>query len=527
MDLKRATSGFFLLVVLAALGVFLVMVPSWIAGQIETVRQIGPDWLVYVYLAVVGTGGILLLGCTIAVGWRLWARSASKRQRRVRRDRSPSQLSAADRERELTENLNAAEDLHRGLPTADELRDQLGPIKRKIEEKRESQKLEIVAFGAISSGKSSLLNALAGRDIFQSDARGGTTVRRNEVPWPGSDQVVLVDTPGLGEVDGADRGAIAAESAKDADMVLLVLDGPLREWEFELLRKLGEMEKRVLVCLNKQDWFAQPDLEALLGQIGRQVQDYVRADDLVAVRSRTTKRTRVRVLPDGNQCEEEVDVPLDITPLAERMMSIVKRDGRDLLVANLLLQSRGLVTAARQRVQDALDAKAAAIVDRYMWGAGGAAALTPFPIIDLVAGCAISTKMVVDLGRVYRQDIDLDAALKLLGELGKNLISIMGATAATPLVAAGVGSLLKAVPGVGTVAGQLLQGVVQALITRWIGAVFIQYYKNEMQQPEGGLTALARREWERLTTIDELRRLVAKARRKLSDHGAERHRRTP
>ncbi len=84
-------------------------------------------------------------------------------------------------------------------------------------------------------------------------------------------------------------------------------------------------------------------------------------------------------------------------------------------------------------------------------------------------------------------------------------------------VAAGVGSLLKTVPGVGTIAGQLLQGVVQALITRWIGAVFIQYFKNQMQQPEGGLTALARREWERLTTIDELRRLVTSARRKFKD----------
>jgi small GTP-binding protein len=464
-------------------------------------------------LAVVGTGGVLLLGTTVALVWRLWSRTSRKRKRRVERDKSPSQLSAADREREVMENLTAAEELRTGLPSADALRDELGPIKRRIEEKHENQKLEIVAFGAISSGKSSLLNALAGRDIFQSDAKGGTTVQRNEVPWPGSDRVVLVDTPGLGEVDGAKRGGIAAESAKDADMVLLVLDGPLRDWEYELLRRLGEMEKRVVVCLNKQDWYDASDRESLLGQIRTQVKDFVRAEDLVSVRSRATTRNRVRVLPDGSQSDEDVEVPLDISPLAERMMKIVKQDGRDLLLANLLLQSRGLVSAARQRVEDALDERAAAIVDRYMWGAGGAAALTPFPIIDLVAGCAISTKMVVDLGHVYRQDIDLDAALKLLGELGKNLISIMGATAATPLIAAGVGSLLKTVPGVGTIAGQLLQGVVQALITRWIGSVFIHYFKNQMQQPEGGLTALARREWERLTTIDELRRLVTTARR--------------
>ncbi|MDP6061095.1 MAG: 50S ribosome-binding GTPase, partial [Pirellulaceae bacterium] len=321
-----------MLIVLAALGMILITMPSWIAGQIETVRQIGPDWLVYVYMAVVGTGAALLLGCTIGLVWRLWSRTARKKKLRIQRDKSPSQLSVAEREREVTDNLTAADDLRAGLPTADALRDQLEPIKRRIEEKRESQKLEIVAFGAISSGKSSLLNALAGCDVFQADAKGGTTVQRNAIPWPGSDRVVLVDTPGLGEIDGASRGGIAAESAKDADLVLLVLDGPLREWEFELLRRLGEMEKRVVVCLNKQDWYDESDRASLLGQIQSQIKEYVRADDLISVRSRATTRKRVRVMPDGGQSDEEVAVPVDISPLADRMMAIVKQDGRDLLL---------------------------------------------------------------------------------------------------------------------------------------------------------------------------------------------------
>jgi uncharacterized protein (DUF697 family) len=151
----------------------------------------------------------------------------------------------------------------------------------------------------------------------------------------------------------------------------------------------------------------------------------------------------------------------------------------------------------------------------YTWGAGGAAALSPFPLVDLAAGVAISTKMVIDLAHVYGQDMDLKAAANLLGQLGKNLISILGVHAATPVVAAAVGSMLKTVPGVGTLAGGALQGVVQALVTRWIGAVFIAYFRAEMQTPEGGLAALARREWDKLTTANELRKLVQNAREKL------------
>ncbi|MBP89151.1 MAG: hypothetical protein CMJ64_20945 [Planctomycetaceae bacterium] len=516
MSLKSTTNGLFLLVALAVCGVVMIAIPSWIAGQIETVSSFGPAWLVYLYVTVVGIGALILLGCTGTIVWRLWQRTRAKRVRRDKRNRNPSELTREEREHELAENLATVEEMRSDLPTTDDLLREIEPLSRQIEEKRESQQLELVAFGAISSGKSSLLNALAGQDVFQTDLKGGTTAQRNEIAWPGIDKVTLVDTPGLGEVDGAERGSLSATAAKDADLVLLVVDGPLREWEFQLLTQLGEMEKRVLICLNKEDWYDAAELKSLLGQIRSQVKQYVDADDLVAVRSQTTKRPRVRVMSDGNEVTEIVDVPIDISPLADRMMKIIRRDGRDLLLANLLLQSRGLIGEARQRVEDAIDRRAWETVDKYTWGAGGAAAINPFPIVDLVAGCAISTKMVVDLGQVYRQDIDMQAAVTLLGQLGKNLISILGVSVATPAIAGAVGSLLKTVPGIGTLAGQLVQGIVQALVTRWIGAVFINYFKNEMKQPEGGFAAMARQEWDRLTTMDELRKLVSAAKQHLS-----------
>jgi small GTP-binding protein len=516
MTIQRTTTGFLLLVVLAFGGLALTAVPPWIAGQIETVSKAGRIWLI-VYLSVVGSGAALLAFSTVSIVWRLWGRSLRKKNRRRVRSRSPSQLSRAEQEQELSENLAAIDDLQNELPAADLLRQELEPAAEKLAEKQSNKTLEIVAFGSISSGKSSLLNALAGRELFSTDPRGGTTLQRNEVPWPGKDQVILVDTPGLGEVAGAERGRVSTDAAKDADLVLVVVDGPLRDWEFQLLKNLGEMEKRVLICLNKEDWYDQRERERLVGQIKDQVAGIARPEDVVAVHAQTTHRTRVRVAPDGSTHEEQIPQPPDIHPLANRMLQIVRRDGRDLLLANLLLQSRGLVDEAKQRVQTSLDQRAWGIVERYMWGAGGAAALSPFPILDLAAGCAISTKMVVDLARVYHQDVDLQTAVNLVAQLGKNLLAILGVSVATPAVTAAVASLLKTVPGVGTIAGGLLQGIVQALVTRWIGAVFIQYFKAEMQASSEALASIARREWERLTTIDQLQQLVRTARNQLSD----------
>ncbi len=83
---------------------------------------------------------------------------------------------------------------------------------RSIEEKLVAGRVDIVLFGEISKGKSSLINALIGKPVARVDVRGGTTIDlRNwtwescsyRIPGLGDSHVVLVDTPGLNAtVDG-------------------------------------------------------------------------------------------------------------------------------------------------------------------------------------------------------------------------------------------------------------------------------------------------------------------------------------
>lgn len=513
MPASRLTERVLLLVALAAVGVLLVWVPPQLVEQYEKVRGWGPRYA-YAYLAIVGVGAAILLGLAIVVFWKLWSATRTKQAQRERQAKNPSQLSAAERRQEVSDNLAAVGDLEGDAALSDDVKRELRALADKVEQKQQSHKLEIVAFGTVSSGKSSLLNALAGRDAFQTDPRGGTTIQRQEIPWPGNDQVLLVDTPGLGEIDGAEHIAIAAEAARDADMVLMVVDGPLRQSEFKLLARLGEMEKRVLVCLNKTDWYEPEDQKKLVGQLASQIREFVRAEDVIPVRSQPVMRTRVRVPAGGGEVEEQVREPPDLGALAHKMLSIVRRDGTDLLLANLLLQSRGLLDEAKQKVRESLDRRAWEIVERYTWGAGAAAAVSPV-ILDMFAGSAITAKMAVDLAHVYRQPLDFKAAVTLLAQLGKNLVAILGVNLAAPAVTAVIASLLKGtVPLAGQFAGGLLQGIVQALVTRWIGAVFIGYFQAEMQMPAEGLANLARREWQRLTSPAELIKLVQQARQK-------------
>lgn len=485
-----------------------------IIGRYQTLQATTPR-LATAYLALVAAGALVLVGLSAYVLYRVWRNTATKVKRRVRRGQNPSEMSAAEQQRELSDNLGTSREFTGDTSVSAELRSEIDQALAELENKHESARLEIVAFGTISSGKSTLLNALAGRQVFASDVVGGTTTTRSEIPWPGNDEVVLVDTPGLAEVRGESRAATAAQAAKNADAVLLVVDGPLKAYEVDLVSKLTEMEKRVLVCLNKEDWYDDEQQEQLTTQIAKQLPSITPAD-VVAVRAGVVSRTRFRITADGSEVAEELEVPPSVQALAERLMQIVARDGRELLLANLLLQSRGLVDEAKTRVRAVLDERANEIISKHMWAAGGAAGINPIPLLDIAGGSAITVKMVLELARVYKQSIDTDTVVKLLEQLGKNLIAMVGATAAAPALASGIGALLKTVPGIGTLAGGLVQGTVQAVVTRWIGNVFVKYFQEEMKAPPGGFAELARDQWQELTRPESLRKLIQVGRRELS-----------
>ena len=507
MRWNRRISALLLLVGLAVAGYLLRSLVPNVLAEYEQAASFHPVWG-YVYLAVVGVSGAAFVILIVWILWALLANTRAKDRRREAANLAPSQMSRRQQQAEIEAALSEGRQLADDAGLSADVRE---PIRRSVEALRtklQKQKLEIVAFGTVSSGKSSVLNALAGRDVFRSEPRGGTTVTRNEIPWPGGDEVVLVDTPGLAEIDGAQREELAKRAARDADLVLFVTDGPLKDFEFRFLEHLAAMEKRVLVCLNKEDWFRPEDRDLLLEQIAGQVARLVPRENVVALRAQPAARVRTRVLADGSQTEESVEVEPDIRALAGRMQAIVARDGRDLLLANMLLQSRGLVAEAKAQVQTELDRQAKEIVDRAMWQAGAAAALSPLPVVDLMAGTGITSNMVLQLARVYRQKIDIDTIGRLLGELGKQLVSVAGANVAGPAAGAAIASMLKTVPGVGTITGGALQGLVQMLVTRWIGRVFIVYFKREMQAAATDWASLAREQWKEVTRPEELTRLV-------------------
>jgi uncharacterized protein (DUF697 family) len=165
----------------------------------------------------------------------------------------------------------------------------------------------------------------------------------------------------------------------------------------------------------------------------------------------------------------------------------------------MLVRSEILVAEAKDLVRAHMDKRAKAAVESHMWQAGAVAAL-PLPTLDLIGTSAVIVKMAVELSSVYGQPMTWEDAGKLLRELGKNLVGVLGMHAITPTVATLSASLVKSVPVIGSLIGGAVQGFTQALVTRWIGLVLIDHFNASTREQAGSFKELARKKWEELTS---------------------------
>ena len=119
------------------------------------------------------------------------------------------------------------------------------------------------------------------------------------------------------------------------------------------------------------------------------------------------------------------------------------------------------------------DEAASQIVDRFsLWS--GAAGLIPVPIVDIAAVGGLQLQMLRRISEVYGIPFSSNRGKSIIASLAGALIPASTATT----TAMSVGSLMKGLPGVGTVVGALTMPVFSAGATYVIGKVFIQHFAS-------------------------------------------------
>ena len=283
---------------------------------------------------------------------------------------------------------------------------------RDLAEKLRHGRVEVAVFGEVTTGKSALINALAGTSVASVNARAGWTrdVARTtgggsalHVPGLGDSELVLVDTPGLNEVQGQARADLARYAAERADVVVFVTDSDLNESEHAALAEAAALHKPLLLVLNKADLYSPIDRDKVLASLrSARVARLVGGPENVVSASADPREVEHLIeLADGRTLSEWRKPKPDVDAVKARILELLADEGKALvaLSASMYAADRtDRVAALRVRMRSG---RAERVVWTYAVAKALAVAWNPSPVFDVAGGLAIDAAMVATLGGVY------------------------------------------------------------------------------------------------------------------------------
>ena len=430
MRLKRTTRVILAIgVVLAglALAAGAVNLAGSLAETWQSLRETSPSLFVGLAIFLIVTG---LVGAWIV--WRLLF--PSRPGRPAKPPTAPGRESLEQRIREgQAEGLDVA------------------AAQRELEElarRREAGQLYLCLFGEISTGKSSLIRALAPGAEVETSVVGGTTRKVGHYTWrtPGGDEVVLADVPGS-SLDASDDEAGMGEAVR-AHVVIYVCSSDLSRRQFGDLAALTAIEKPLILALNKSDLLSEEEAGLVADRLRQRLQEAgAEGAELVTVSARSDVASEVGGMDALRQAIQRcVDrSPEALDSLRER--AVFERVDRQLAAAE----------QAHRREE------AEKIVRSYTKKAVVGALAAVSPGTDLLIQGYLGSALVRELCRLYRipaRDVEVSRLLDLSqGYVGRTL----------PITLAVAGNALKAFPGAGTIAGGVNHAVAYGLIFDALG----------------------------------------------------------
>ena len=369
---------------------------------------------------------------------------------------------------------------------------------QKIEYIAAQGNIKVVVFGTGSAGKTSVVNALMGRMVGRAEAPIGSTKVEETYCLKLSAlerEILITDTPGILEagVAGRERGQLAKVLATEANLLLFVVDNDLQQSEYMALKSLAAIGKRSLVVFNKTDLYTTEDHEAILVRLRERLVGVISKMDIVAIAACPNS---VR-LETGEVYQPEPD----IIALIERLAAVLRLEGEDLIADNILLQSQLLGEEARSLIDSQRRKRGERVVEKFQWIGAGVIAATPVPVIDVLATAAVNAQMVIEIGKIYGCELNLKRGQELAMSLAKTLASLGIVEGVIKLI-----SMALQLNVATFILGKAIQGVSAAYLTRIAGQSFIEYFSQNQDWGDGGITEAVKKQFQ-LTKKDEFVKL--------------------
>jgi len=215
----------------------------------------------------------------------------------------------------------------------------------------------IAVIGRPNVGKSTLVNRIAGKRLSIVDDRPNITRDRIYIDAQWQDRkFVLIDTGGI--VEGNEDEFVQNINAQvnlaieEADLILFIVDAKtgLNPYDYDIANKLRQVEKEVLLVVNKVDSKAQVDLANEFWALGFENMHLLSAlhgdggvGDLLDI---ITKDIQIE---EEVEQEETIDKPIKIAIVGK------PNAGKSSILNNLLKKQRAIVSNVSGTTRDSID----------------------------------------------------------------------------------------------------------------------------------------------------------------------------
>jgi len=331
-------------------------------------------------------------------------------------------------------------------------------------DKLESMVVQIAAFGMVGRGKSSLLNALVGEEVFVTGPLHGVTRDAQMVNWSiseevlgtlkatlpsnGQSQVELIDTPGLDEVDGETRAALAEQIAKQADLILFVIAGDMTKIEQLALSQLREVGKPIILVFNKVDQYPSTDRITIYEKIrDDRVRELLSPAEIVMASAAPLVRIAVQN-SDGTRSVKLQKGKSQVEELKLKILEVLHREGKALVALNTMLYADHVNEQLVQRKLIIREENANQLIWKAVITKALAIALNPVTVVDILSAVIIDISLILGLSKLYGIPMTETGAVKLLQKIAVS----MGGIGASELFANLGLSGLKTLLGISTTA---------------------------------------------------------------------------
>jgi GTP-binding protein EngB required for normal cell division len=340
-----------------------------------------------------------------------------------------------------------------------------------LDRRRAAGEVYVAMFGEISTGKSSLIRALAPDADIDVDVRGGTTraVGHSRGRLPDGRELVLADVPGSGEVEGRAREDIARDEALRSHAVVYVTASDLTRAQSAELDWLFGFKKPLVVALNKADQYDAAERDALLAKLRER---YARRDTAVVPISAGGLERYERTLADGRRERVERERVPEIAPLVDALEALTSPGAAGLEPAREAAVLAEVGRRGDTLAREAAERESAETVAKYTRRAIVGALAAVAPGSDILIQGALGTGLVRELARIHGvpvRELDVEALVSRLGLTVRNTTAIVLAIA---------GNALKAFPGLGTLGGGMLHAIAYGLVFDSVGRALAETLRD-------------------------------------------------